>query len=210
MGTGREGINGLASLLLPPRIWLCPTRSQEAREPGIVAWWGSAPCDAKQGRAGKWSRNKSEHYMAGLQPGSWQSWNSGNVIQSLWPVNSSPKASLLYPKATDPVQGLTASHLDNRNGFITCFPVSTLNHSKMPSMWYRSTDLICKQSWCPSLHPQLKSSSQKAASEPLTVWVQHTFPPRLPTNTLRFTYKRRTFETSQTWHVLSSHIPCLH
>lgn len=132
------------------------------------------------------------------------------VIQSLWPVNSSPKASLLYPKATGPVQGLTASHLDNRNGFITCFPVSTLNHSKMPSMWYRSTDLICKQSWCPSLDPQLKSSSQRAASEPLTVWVQHTFPPRLPTNTLCFSYKRRTFETSQTWHVLSSHIPCLH
>ena len=49
-------------------------------------------------------------------------------------------------------------------------------------------------SMCPSLDPQLKSSFQRAASEPLTVWLQNTFHPHLPVKKLCFSHKRRTWD----------------
>ena len=83
---------------------------------------------ARKGREG--IREQSEHYMTGTR-GQSQNFRNNHLVIMTYQFISQSLSSLSQSHC--PNSSLTLSHLDNRNGFITYFPASTLSHSKMPS-----------------------------------------------------------------------------
>lgn len=109
-----------------------PTRSQEEREPGTVVWGGWLPKMTSKGGQGR-------HPRVIWTPHDWHTtnrWQSQNFRNNHLVIMTCQFISQSFSSLSQshcPSSSLTVSHLDNRNGFITYFPASTLSHYKMPS-----------------------------------------------------------------------------